>query len=97
MNFDFISIMAEEAIEVTDGIEQFMYDENNIERRSWKFCNFTLPRSEVIFFTQVFIVLIIILTSIVKISLYEITCEEMQIWIALMSSAVGYVLPSPKL
>ena len=45
--------MEEQAVDCPNdiGVEQFVYDENNSERSSRKFCNSTtLPRSEVVFF-----------------------------------------------
>ena len=47
--------MEEEAVDCPDdiGVEQFVYDENNSDRSSWKFCNSpTLPISEVVFFSK---------------------------------------------
>ena len=49
--------MEERAIDCPDyfGDEQFPYDENNIKRSSWKFCNSAkLPISEVVFFLKLY-------------------------------------------
>jgi hypothetical protein len=78
------------------GLESFVFDDNNQERRSWKFCNRTLPRSEVVFFCQFLIILLIILLCGWNLQTLH-ACEDKLPWIALLSSAVGYVLPNPKL
>lgn len=81
-----------------NAVEQFVFDSNNEERKSWKFCNsITLPRSEVVFFTQVFLIFILITLCSVKLLCFDLPCEEMSIWIAILSSTVGYILPNPKL
>ena len=83
--------------QVDSGIDQFVFDENNHERRSWKFCNaITLPRSEVVFFTQVFFIFLLITLCSVKLLCYNLDSEEMSIWVAILSSTVGYILPNPQ-
>lgn len=80
------------------GIEQIVFDQNNQERRSWKFCNsVTLPRSEVVFFSQIFIILLLIALCSTKLCFFDLSCEESTIWISLLSSSLGYLLPNPKL
>ena len=44
---------------------------------------------------QVIVILILVLTSVFRIILAS-TCEESSIWVAILSSCVGYVLPSPR-
>ena len=81
-----------------NAINNFVYDENCHERRSWKFCNSVrLPRSEVVFFSQLAIIVVLIALSAVKLLLCQLECEEMSIWVAILSSTVGYILPNPKL
>ena len=64
------------------------------ENRSWKLCNsVSLPSAEVVFFTQV----ILISLSISKLSFYNLSCDETAIWLSVLSSTVGYMLPNPKL
>ena len=48
--------MANQSVDIPDaiGVENLVFEENNTERSSWKFCNSTtLPRSEVVFFSSV--------------------------------------------
>ena len=74
----------------------FVFDDNNQERQSWKFFGQTCNRSLVVFLSQFFVILLILACCIVRITLAE-TCEETTVWIAILSSTVGYILPSPKL
>lgn len=79
-------------------LNKIIFDDQNHERRSWKFCNkITLPRSEVVFFTQMVAVMLIIVISSVKLGFYSNKCEDKNIWIILLSSTVGYILPNPHL
>ena len=74
----------------------FNFDDNNQERQSWKCFGQTCNRSLVVFLSQFFVILLILACCIVRITLAE-TCEETTVWIAILSSTVGYILPSPKL
>ena len=58
----------QEAEDFTDqGVGNLVYDHNNQERRSWRFCNeITLPRSEVLFFAQMFLIVLIVIISCTK-------------------------------
>ena len=73
----------------------FVFDDNQ-ERQSWKCFGQTCNRSLVVFLSQFFVILLILACCIVRITLTE-TCEETTVWIAILSSTVGYILPSPKL
>ena len=48
------------------GLNALVFDEENHERRSWKFFNSRLPRSEVVYFTQILIILFLIVVSLTK-------------------------------
>ena len=74
----------------------FVFDDNNQERQSWKCFGQTCNRSLVVFLSQFFVILVILVSCIVRITLAK-TCEETTVWIAILSSTVGYILPSPKL
>ena len=58
----------------------------------WKICFQELPSREVIFFSQVTILYVIIITSLVHISL---RIGNQTLWSSLLSGALGYLLPSP--
>ena len=79
------------------GITDLVFDENQQERRSWRFCNSTVPLSEVDYFTQIFIIVFLIAVSLIKLVFFQLDCEESTFWFSLLSCTVGYALPNPKL
>ena len=60
----------------------------------WNLLGSRLPKSEIVYFCQMLVVYIVIVTSIVNLSLQNGNSE---LWIAMLSSAIGYALPSPSL
>ena len=78
--------------------ETFVHIGNQEERQSngdrWHLLGTRIPQSEIVYFSQMIIVYIIIIVSIVNLSLQNGTSE---LWISLLSSCIGYALPSPKL
>ena len=74
----------------------FVFDEENHERKSWKFFGRTCNISLVVFMCQFFVIVLMLACPIVRIML-STTCEETTVWVAILSSTVGYILPSPKL
>ena len=69
-------------------------DHHSSASSKWHFCGHVFPRSEIVFFIQVTIVFIVAIVSIVNITMQH---PDSQLWIALLSSSVGYILPSPNL
>lgn len=82
--------------QVDGGITSIVFDENNEERRSWKFCDYSFSRSFMAFLSQVTVAIFLIVFSCINLYL-STRCEDTTIWIAVLSSAVGYFLPNPKL
>lgn len=60
----------------------------------WHFFGRTTPRSEIVFFVQILLVYIIVIVSIVNLT---IGSASEKLWISLLCSSIGYVLPSPSL
>ena len=87
----------EDTIDVGGAITDLVFDENHQERRSWRFCNSRVPRSEVVYFTQIFMIIFLIGVSLVKLVFFKLDCEESTFWFSLLSCTVGYALPNPKL
>ena len=83
--------------EADAGISNLIFDVNNKERPPWRCSNSTVARSEVVFFVEVSIVVLMIIVCFSMLFLLSESCEEKSIWIALLSSLVGYILPNPKL
>ena len=92
----------EDSVYMTDHTDKgfqlgnFVFDVNNQERQSWKCFGQTCNRSLVVFVSQFFVILLVLACCIVRITLAG-TSEETTVWIAILSSTVGYILPSPKL
>ena len=79
-------------------VKEFVYNETNSEKKSWKFCNnVTLPRSEVVFVAQMVVILILLTFCILKLSFTKLSCEETSVWFSILSGLVGYVLPNPRI
>ena len=57
---------AEDQLDTGGVITDLVFDDDHHERRSWRFCDSRIPRSEVVYFTQVFIIIFLILISLVK-------------------------------
>ena len=88
---------AEDQLDTGGAINDLVFDDNHHERRSWRFCNSTIPRSEVAYFIQVFIIIFLIIVSLIKLVFFQLECEESTFWFSLLSCTVGYALPNPKL
>lgn len=69
-----------------------MERENSSETSKWKVFGNVLPKTEIVYFCQMSIVFVIIITSIVNLSLKNGNSE---LRISLLCSAIGYALPSP--
>ena len=87
----------EDTIDAGRAITDLVFDENHQERRSRRFCNSRVPRSEVVYFTQIFIIIFLIGISLVKLVFFKLDCEESTFWFSLLSCTVGYALPNLKL
>ena len=72
----------------------FVFDEENHERKSWELFGRTCNRSLLVFLCQFFF--IVFVCAIVRIMLSK-TCDETTVWVAILPSTVGYILPSPML
>jgi ABC-type microcin C transport system permease subunit YejB len=68
--------------------------ESSTHSKRWDVMGSKLPKSEIVCFCQMIVVYVIIVTSIVNLSLQN---GKNELWITLLSSAIGYALPSPTL
>ena len=48
----------EDQLDSGGGITDLVFDTKHQERQSWRFCNSRLHRSEVVYFTQIFIIIL---------------------------------------
>lgn len=60
----------------------------------WWVCGNEIPRDEIVFFSQVIISYIVITTCIINLSLKN---GDSNLWTALLSCTLGYLLPAPSL
>ena len=74
----------------------FVFDEENHERKSWKFFGRTCYRFLLVFMCQFFAIVLKLASAIVRIML-STRCEETTVWVVILSNTVVYNLPSPKL
>ena len=71
--------------------------EDERERQSsqvWNVLGKKLPRNEVVYFSQVFLIYIVIIACIVNLSR---GVGDSNLWTCLLSSGLGYLLPNPSL
>ena len=62
--------------------------------RLWNVFGRRLPRSEIVFFCQTFIIYVVVVTSLVNLTLKN---GPINLWIALLGSCLGYLLPHPSI
>ena len=63
-------------------------------RLNWSFFGQKLPREEIVFFCQVCIIFTVIVCSIYHLSIGH---PLESLWVSLLSSSIGYLIPSPTL
>ena len=69
-------------------------DTHSDRSRNWCCSGTDIPKSEIVYFAQVVLVYCIVFASLLNLS---IGTENNTLWIALLSSSVGYILPQPTL
>ena len=75
---------------------KIVFDDNNQERKSWACLGQTCSRSLIVFLSQPFVILLTIFGCFWRIHLSK-TCDESTVWVGILCSAAGYILPSPRL
>lgn len=61
---------------------------------NWMACGYNFPRTEIVFFTQMLLVYAVVITCLVNLTVGN---DHHTLWVALLSSSLGYVMPSPKI
>ena len=77
-------------------LDKINFDDQNVERRSWSCLGQTSSRSLIVFLSQIFVTLLIVCGCFWRVHLAKI-CDESTVWVGILCSAAGYILPSPKL
>ena len=63
-------------------------------KRKSTFCGVDLPRMEITYLIQIIVLYAIIITSLTNLCLKN---GPLNLWISLLSSSIGYLLPQPTL
>ena len=58
----------------------------------WSVFGERIPKGEILFFVQVIVVFTVVVSCIINLSLLN---GHTELWITLLSSSLGYVLPNP--
>lgn len=64
------------------------------EREVWNIFGYSVPKQEVVFFSQIIALYIVIFVCLINLCLGK---ERNDIWISLLSASIGYLLPNPSL
>ena len=68
--------------------------ERSSSENSWKLFGTRIPKTEIQYITQVVVIYIVIITCIVNLSIGN---GDSNLWTALLSSCLGYMLPNPSI
>lgn len=68
---------------------------NSVNNGKWHLFGKVCPKSEIVFFVQIILVYIVVIVSIVNLTIGRV--DDDKLWIALLSSSIGYILPCPSL
>jgi positive regulator of sigma E activity len=60
----------------------------------WTACGRSFPRSEAVFFSQLLLIFIVVITALFNLTTES---EHYTMWTALLSSCLGYVMPHPRI
>ena len=78
----------------TNDHDDLSIKDDNVSARNWKFFGYNVPKPEVIFFSQVVIIYIVVITSLINVAIAN---GDTTVWISLLCSCLGYMLPNPSL
>ena len=67
---------------------------SDISKRDFACCHNRVPKNQFTYILQIVVIYAIIATAIVHISLQS---DNRELWLVLLSSSLGYILPSPGL
>lgn len=60
----------------------------------WNIFGYSLPKLEVVFFSQIFALYLVIVVCLINLSIHK---EKSELWCSLLSACIGYILPNPSL
>jgi len=74
--------------------DQLLIMDSESGQSKWRACGSSMPKAELVFFSQILVLYIVIVTCIVNLSIGN---GDSNLWTALLSSSLGYILPNPSL
>ena len=78
--------------------EGVQIDETDLEpptpRSLWKCGKEDIPTGQIVFFSQIILVYIVTIACIANLTLGN---EPKELWVSLLASCIGYILPAPHL
>ena len=77
-------------------LDKIVFDDQNVEKRLWSCLGQTCSRSLIVFLSQFFVTLLIVCVCLWRIYLAK-TFDESTVWVGILCSAAGCILPSPML
>lgn len=69
-------------------------EQSTTSENKWCFWGRRVPKAEIMYLCQLTIVFIVVVSSIVNMTLDNGSTE---LWISLLSSSIGYILPNPSI
>ena len=76
--------------------QQDLIGSHTSRNSKWNCCGGQVPRAEIVFFCQILILYSVIITALYNIT-FNPESKNQKIWIALLSSSIGFLLPSPEI
>ena len=73
---------------------EHQHSEAGAEGDEWRIFGRRVPKQEAVFISQVILIYMVVITCIFNLSL---TSENSNLWTALLSSSIGYLLPNPSI
>ena len=74
--------------------EQTVQVENSSVGSRWHLFGYKFPRHEVVYFSQIIIIYMVILTCLINLTIGR---GESNLWTALLASCLGYMMPNPSI
>ena len=69
-------------------------DNVSVEKKEFSCCGNRVPKNQITYVSQIIVIYAIIATAIVHLSIQS---PNRELWLILLSSSLGYILPSPGL
>ncbi|MEM6402221.1 MAG: hypothetical protein AAF757_18660 [Cyanobacteria bacterium P01_D01_bin.116] len=78
-------------------VESIIFDSKRNERPPWKVFGKDIPRSEIVYFTQILIVFAVFIVASINLTLKYDKVDLTSFWTGLLGAAVFTIFPQPKL